>query len=120
MLIIGLRNVPPQPTGALSQVTPSSDPDSCLCQLTYDPVKKACYLPSVCPTWNPGAMLTEQGMEESGFLQQGIYQGTDGSWVCFCSEGFIYCKLRTTTLPASYLTRRGQIMSLRTRVLATE
>lgn len=95
MLIIGLRNVPPQPIGALSQVTPSSDPDSCLCQLTYDPVKKACYLPSVCPTWNPGAMLREQGTEESGSLgtelssvQQGIYHGTNGSWVCFCSEGF--------------------------------
>lgn len=38
----------PSPLGALSQLTPSSDPGSCLCQLAYDGVKKTCYLPSVC------------------------------------------------------------------------
>lgn len=58
----------PGPLRALSQVTPSSDPGSCLSKLTCDPVKKVRYLPSVCPIWNLGAVPGEQGMEESGVL----------------------------------------------------
>lgn len=62
----------PGPLRALSQVTPSSDPGSCLSKLTCDPVKKARYLPSVCPIWNPGAVPESRAWRSPGFWERAI------------------------------------------------